>query len=99
MTSIENRRADWRAKVAAQKGSGLTIAAWCAEHGVSTHTFSCWRAKFADLPVGDSQWISLSTAPAAASTLYVRVGAATLEVTAGFDARLLSEVVGALSQC
>jgi hypothetical protein len=101
MSSIEDRRAIWRAKIASQKASGLTIAAWCAEQGISPHTFSYWRAKFVEPPVGASDWVSIASDPdvTAGGSLCVRVGAATVEVSAGFDARLLSDVVTALSRC
>jgi hypothetical protein len=101
MTSIEDRRSNWQANITAQKSSGLTIAAWCTERGISPHTFSYWRAKFSASDFGTTEWASIASDPdvTAGGSLCVRVGAATVEVSAGFDARLLSDVVTALSRC
>ena len=101
MTSIEDRRSNWQAKITAQKSSGLTIAAWCAAHCISPHTFSYWRGKFSESDFGTTEWASIAAEPAvaASASLCVRVGAATVEVSAGFDARLLSDVVSALARC
>jgi transposase-like protein len=100
MTSIEDRRAHWQAQVAAQRASGLTIAAWCAEHNVSSHTLSYWRGKFNESPSRASDWVLVAPEPTVANNpLQVRVGAATVEVSSGFDANLLRDVVSALAQC
>lgn len=37
----------WRRLVAAQPRSGLSIAAWCAEHGVPASSFYAWRRELA----------------------------------------------------
>ena len=101
MTSIEDRRSNWQAKITAQKSSGLTIVQWCAEHGISPHTFSYWRGKFSESDFGTTEWASIAAEPAvaASASLCVRVGAATVEGSAGFDARLLSDVVSAHARC
>jgi transposase-like protein len=100
MTSTEDRRAHWQAQVSAQKASGLTIAAWCADHGISSHTLSYWRAKFQEPPASNAEWVSVAAATAATnSSLQIRIGAATVDVCTGFDANLLRDVVTALAQC
>jgi len=42
-----SRRAYWRVQVAAHAKSGLTVAAFCRQHGLRTGTLTFWRWKFA----------------------------------------------------
>jgi hypothetical protein len=39
------RRGYWRAQIEAQRGSGLSQAAFCARHGLRKGTFSFWKWK------------------------------------------------------
>ena len=42
-----SRRGYWRAQVAAHAKSGLSVAAFCRQHGLRKGTLSFWRWKFA----------------------------------------------------
>lgn len=42
------RRAQWAARLAAWKASGLSQSAWCREHGVSLAILGYWRRKLAE---------------------------------------------------
>ena len=42
-----SRRGYWRAQVATQARSGLSVAAFCRQHGLRKGTLSFWRWKFA----------------------------------------------------
>jgi transposase-like protein len=49
-TSVSRRQGReqfWRRIVSGQPRSGLTVAAWCGEHGVSAPSFYVWRQRFA----------------------------------------------------
>lgn len=100
MSSHEDRRAHWHAQVAAQKASGQTAVAWCADHDISPHTFSYWRAKLQSPADSKPGWVSVVEAPEERpASLQVRVGAATIDVIPGFDVGLLRDVVRALAAC
>ena len=45
--SLRSRRAHWRALVAAQQRSGLSLAAFCRQRGLRKGTLSFWRWKLA----------------------------------------------------
>ena len=42
-----SRRAYWRGQMAAHERSGLSVAAFCRQHGLRKGTLSFWRWKFA----------------------------------------------------
>ena len=44
--SRAGRREQWRQRVAAQSGSGLSAAAYCREHGLGVNSFYRWRRIF-----------------------------------------------------
>lgn len=92
----EERVALWADRVAAQGASGVSAAAWCASADVPLPAFYAWRKRLASPESAEAgtRWAAL--APEAESGLTLRVGAAAITVTAGFDARLLAEVVRAL---
>ena len=45
MLSIDERRAKWIGLFAEQQSSGLTVTAWCREHGIEKNTFYGWRKR------------------------------------------------------
>ncbi len=94
----------WVARIEDYRASGERVAEWCKRHQVTPRQLWYWMRKLRKAeqqtpPASKAQWVSLrldETAAAGASPLLVRVGAATIEVRAGFDPSLLAEVVGAL---
>ena len=81
MLSIEERRAKWVVLLADQQSSGLTVTAWCREHGIEKNTFYGWRHRLAKavLPTGrkvkssnckrSPEWLSISMDPAPVPSL------------------------------
>jgi hypothetical protein len=43
----QEREQFWRKLIAGQSGSGMSVQAWCDEHGVSAPSFYLWRQKLA----------------------------------------------------
>ena len=43
----QERERFWRGLIAEQPGSGMSVVAWCEEHGVSAPSFYVWRRKLA----------------------------------------------------
>jgi hypothetical protein len=50
--SIWDERREWLQK---QRGSGLSVAGFCRENGLSVASFNFWRKKFNGAAVGDSK--------------------------------------------
>jgi hypothetical protein len=96
--------AQWRERFADCAGSGLSVEHWCASHGVSARKYYYWRRKLAkaDVPSEGSEhvdWLSVSVCapPLSGKSLTVRVGAVSVDVSAGFDPELLRDVVLAIA--
>jgi hypothetical protein len=87
----------WCGLIDEQKASGLSSEHWCKERGVSKHSLSGWKTRLNRLSAQQNGWVSVSLPPPDRQPLVIRVGVASIEVTTGFDARLLASVVTALS--
>jgi hypothetical protein len=93
----QEQRAYWRARLAKQAASGLSVRAWCAREGVSYTSLMRWRRRLSVGPVETPLTLVRVTEPCAVSgALVITVGAARIEVTRDFDAALLKRVVCAL---
>jgi len=98
MLSIEERREKWIVLFAEQQSSGLTVTAWCREHGIEKNTFYRWRKRLNGMSSeGSGGFVRLAVAAEPVEFgLRLRVGRACILVEAGFDRRLLSDVLDVL---
>ncbi len=109
MNPIEERRSEWRRQREEQAASGLSIAAWCRANNIHISTFNDRRkrlraeetdlisASTAQRPIVDrAHWISVADSESKSETLTVRVGRVSIDVSAGFDQRLLRDVLAVL---
>lgn len=48
MEKAQERSAVWRERLRTQQASGLHIAAWCKQEGVSAWSFYAWRKRLAE---------------------------------------------------
>lgn len=54
MEQVQERSAVWRERLQTQQASGLTIAGWCKQEGVSAWSFCAWRKRLAEPEPGVS---------------------------------------------
>jgi transposase-like protein len=100
MNSSHRRDADqWRQIVSAQPGSGLSIAAYCRDRGISQPSFFVWRRRLRGVA---APFVELTASPAAgvegnapAVEVLLR-GGRRLLLRSGFDRDLLIQIVQAL---
>ena len=109
MTTKEQRQQQWHSRIAEYRASGLTLKAWCVAHDCTVDQMKYWLYKTGKRVPSDS---SVPSKPAPATyfvplaladetnitPLVLRVGQAQIELHAGFDPRLLREVVRALAE-
>ena len=97
--------AQWRERFDEFARSGLSVERFCAARGVSEYKFYYWRRKLAQAPAGSHRqssvnWLAVSVRsglPQQGPTgLTVRIGSASIDVTAGFDPQLLRQIALAL---
>ena len=95
----------WISRINEYRGSRERVAAWCERHQVTPSQLWYWMRKLQKVPeqqippAGRPQWVSLrldESASDEASPLLAKVGAATIEVRAGFDPALLADLVRTL---
>jgi hypothetical protein len=107
MKKLYRRGADlWRSIVAGQPGSGLSIAAYCRQQGISQPSFFAWRRRLClrQRRPGSAaaSFVEVTGAPAAqgeASVIEVRLrGGRGLLARRGFDRDLLVELIGVLEE-
>jgi hypothetical protein len=99
---MEDRRAVWSGLIAEQKTSGISVAAWCKERNVSYNSFCNWRTRLNKQAAADGGWVSVAIGASgpSAKPITLRIGAVTIDLSAGFDPKLLRDVVSALeTQC
>jgi hypothetical protein len=107
MTTKEQLQQQWHARIAEYRASGLTLKAWCAAHGCTVDQMKYWLYKSPKRTSSDvtspaapsptARFIPMTVEDEAKSpSLVLRVGPAHIELHAGFDSRLLREVVHAL---
>lgn len=104
-------RARWRTHLSAQADSGLSVAAYCRQHGLNPKCFSRWRRIFSEgaaatdatgTPGGQAvqplfAQVHVLGAAQASSGVEVRLACGrAVRVAPGFDARTLCRVVAAL---
>ena len=105
--------AEWQELISLFDASGLRQVDFCEEMGLDPKQFSYQRHKRmpakaqpkAKAPAAAAGWVEVVAEPnepaappvAPASSVTVRVGGCEIEVSAGFDARLLRDVCKALA--
>ena len=67
--SARRTRAQWQALLARAARSGVSVAAFCREEGVSTASFPAWRKRLGTAaPTGGSAFLDLGTLEAGGAT-------------------------------
>jgi hypothetical protein len=95
----------WQTQIKAYRESRLTLQAWCDQEGVAKEQMKYWMYKRKKGQTSRSSSVSpIGFVPVhveapvrpAADSLWIQVGEIRIGVAAGFDPRLLRDVVEAL---
>ena len=93
---MSHHSTNWPARLADWHRSGLSIAAWCRNHAVSSQTFLYWRKRL-DGRHPESAGIFLQLAvPAAPEPIALECNGVFVHVPAGFDPGLLRDILALL---
>jgi len=102
----EELRKTWEERVAAFKASGQSASAWCAAHDLKTHQLFYWLQKYKNNTSAPATapfpWLTMeinkqNPDSTQGDYLLIRLGQATIEVKAGFNPTLLTDVVRILA--
>jgi len=96
----ENREEYWRARVAAQEHSGLPVKQFCEQQHITEQTFYVWRKRLRNQPPMRFALVETgmarSQAPATTGLELVLTTGERLRIGAGFDPRILRQVLAVL---
>jgi hypothetical protein len=98
MASHEDRVRYWTELVSEQKQSGLSVQDFCRERQISIHSYRGWRTRLNKEPSPSGEWLTLKSQSrtSAETAITIRIGAAHIDVSTGFDPQLLRDIVAAL---
>lgn len=92
----EERRGHWRGVIDTWRGSGLSKAAFCREHGIGIWQFYYWAQRLGELDADRA--VAFARVSTAESGLrLVLPGGVRLEIEAGFDPATLRRVLAVLA--
>lgn len=98
MAGTKQRRRQWETRIARWRASGVSMAAYCRQRGLSYTAFVWWRRRLEQAITSSPLTLIPVAAPTSSGVaIVVRLASGIgIEVEAGFDAALLSAVVHAL---
>ena len=92
----------WASRIQKCRESGLGVQAWCAEQGLSYHTYYKWQQKlyrkYTSAEVGTFYEVPLSSVGSTAAVT-VQIGQYSMDIYNGADERTISSVLRALKTC
>ena len=99
MAGRQQRRRQWERRVARWRASGLSMAAYCRQHGLSYWMFVRWRQQIERTvtPVSPLTLIPVVAQAPSGGAITIRLpGGIGIEVERSFDAGVLNAVMRAL---
>ena len=90
----------WHELVERQRSSGLSVAKFCARHGLAVPSLYAWRRRLAAVPAFVEAKVAGASGTRSSGVIEVRLrgGRRLLVRREGFDRELLAEVVAALER-
>ena len=97
----QQKAALWLSRIEACRSSGMRVQDWCAEQGLSYHTYYKWQQRlFREYSSVQQQFYEVNSIQAAgniAATL--RVGEYSLDIYSGADTETIEAVLKAIKGC
>ena len=97
----QQKAALWLSRIQACRSSGMRVQDWCAEQGLSYHTYYKWQQRlFRECASGQQQFYkvnSIQTTGNIAATL--RAGEYSLDIYSGADTETIEAVLKAIKGC
>ena len=105
--AIDQKQAIWRRTLEAWKDSGLSGSEFQRQNNLSKNAFVYWKRKLMPRSEKTQTLVPVSMSrpprcPSLSSTSFIRLhveGVYTVEVTSGFDAQTLREVLSVVQDC
>lgn len=96
-------RKEWEQRISDYIASGQSQAKWCEENEISYHQFGYWKKRLKDQSTEktNNSWVPViveEPKTARCESLLIKVGSVSIEVNAGFNSTLLTEVIKVLKE-
>ncbi len=104
----QERLENWTARIAACRGSGMTVRAWCRENGLSEKTYYYWQRRLFDTLSQQREAVQPTFAEITPSSVNrqnssiavtVRISGAEADIHTGADAATVETVLRVLKSC
>ncbi len=104
----QERLENWTARIAACRGSGMTVRAWCRENGLSEKTYYYWQRRLFDTLSHQREGVQPTFAEITPSSVNrqdpsiavtVRLSGAEADIHVGADAATVETVLRVLKSC
>ena len=101
----DNQMILWMNRVEACRSSGLSVAQWCKENGISTSTYFSWQRRVFKLVASEEQpcfaEVPLSSDVSQESNVaaVIRQGPFTVELYNGVDVTTIRAILQAIQSC
>jgi transposase-like protein len=101
----QNKLALWAERVSECRNSGLSVTAWCKEHGVCTQTYYKWQKRLFIMAKEQHEVQFAEIAPIAEApsnqqaSVTVHIAGATVDIHAGADTTTVETVLRILKSC
>jgi hypothetical protein len=100
--SRNQKSEEWLHLIDEYQNSGLSVAVWCHQNQKNINTFRYWLRKIRnENPISnqEQQWVAVSVKEDLDSPrIKVKLGIFVIEISSGFDQKLLADIVTTL-QC
>lgn len=97
----QQKAAQWLSRIEACRSSGMRVQDWCAEHGLSYHTYYKWQQRlFRTCAVESQQFYEVNCFHTSGNaTVTLRTGEYSLDIYAGADSGTIASVLKAIKEC
>lgn len=97
----QQKAAQWLSRIEACRSSGMSVRDWCAEQGLSYHTYYKWQQRlFQACSTESQQFYEVDCCQSTGSaTVTLRAGEYSLDIYAGADSGTIASVLRAIKEC
>lgn len=103
--SVQNKMAEWAARISERRSSGQSVKSWCKENGVCEQTYYKWQRKLFSLAKAQREAQFAEVTPlqnrcgSGDIAVTVRLAGGEADIHAGADADTIETVLRILKSC
>ncbi len=98
--NYQQKAALWLSRIEACRSSGMRVQDWCADQGLSYHTYYKWQQKLFHAYTSGQQFYEVNCEkPLGKAAVTLRTGEYSLDIYAGADSGTIASVLKAIKEC